>query len=205
MEHYYYLLAVACCFMPFFIGGTWFYLNDTERVPPVIPKTISSPACPVGTGIMIKAYSCDTFFDRGDPLLINLKQVNLYNPELRPKNRMDFWYKDHTAKLMHNGACLAYIARYGYLEDTFWKNVEELNIHPEKDELFQKLIFSIQPTSWDVFVENSPNMLFHFSKKWEALPSIVDIINNDSRFAVVKRTYDFARECGEKEEAKSKT
>ena len=40
---------------------------------------------------------------------------------------------------------------------------------------------------------------FQFGKNYQLLPEIENILNTDSRFSILKRTYEFARECAEKD------
>jgi len=135
-------------------------------------------------------------------LFDNLKKVNLYDPQTRPEDSKDRWFKKHTAELMHDIACVAYIACYGHLENTFWKNIEALNLEPQNDFVFQKLIASVHCTPWGICGQNCSNLLFSFGTRWKLLPCIAHIIETDPRFDSVKTTYEVARRKVETEESK---
>ena len=193
MENY--LLAVICCLLPFIIGGIWFAVHDTERMQLPEPEVIKSPIVPEVEDLMLKCYFYSDFdFNPFSSLLEKLKKVNLYDPKTRPFDHMDEWFKGATPKLMHDGKCLAYIDHYGYLEDTLWKNIKELNLQPQTDVKFQKILVSVHKTDWGIWIKNFNNLLFHYGELYELLPEIENIINSDSRFKYVRQTYNLARE-----------
>jgi hypothetical protein len=143
-----------------------------------------------------KATSADT-------LLAMLKKVNVYNPKTRQPDEMDEWFRKATPLLMHNGNCLLYINNYGYLEDTFWKNVSELNLHPEQDKIFQQLLFSCHYVDiWGCWYNNFNNMLYHFGYNYNILPEIEDRINSDERLKFAKDVYYRAKEYAKKDRKK---
>lgn len=196
MENY--LLAVICCLLPFIIGGIWFAVHDTERMQLPEPEVIKSPIVPEVEGFMLKCYFYSDFdFNPFNSLLEKLKKVNLYDPKTRPFDHMDEWFNGATQKLMHDGKCLAYIDRYGYLEDTLWKNIKELNLQPQTDVKFQKILVSVHKTDWGIWIKNFNNLLFHYGELYELLPEIENIINSDSRFKYVRQTYNLARKYAE--------
>ena len=200
-----YLLAVICCFVPFIIGGIWFARHDTQKVSPIRSVPVSLPVIPGCEDLMLKEYCFDEFssFNRFNSLLAKLKKVNLYNPRTRAADKMDNWFKEATPQLMHDGNCLAYINHYGHIEDSFWLNMANLGLKPEQDRKFQQLLISISKTGWGVWIENFNNLLFHFGKNYQLLPEVENVLNADSRFAIPKQTYEFARECAEREKLKT--
>ena len=197
MENYYFF-AVVFCLLPFVIGGIWRALHDTEPLPKVkSDMNCSSASMLTAEDCVLKSYY---HFDvRRGTLLDKLSMVNLYDPANRPHNYMDDWFKDNTRLLMHDGKCLAHLNYYGHLEDTFWKNIKELNIHPERDKQFQLFLISVHKTSWDVYVKNFDNLLFNYGMQYKLLPEIESIIMNDVRFNSAKNTYLRARYFAEKD------
>ncbi len=199
MEHYY-LLIVICCFLPFILGGIWFARHDCSKIPREIKKSATSPRA---EDEMLKEYYYDEFSTHYNGLLSKLKKVNLYDPRIRIADEMDVWFKTMTRELMHDGNCLAYINHYGHLEDTFWKNIQELNISPEQDEKFQRLIVSVYKTDWGVWIRNFCNLPFNYGQRYKLSPNVEKILNNDSRFQDVKQTYELARGYAERENLKN--
>ncbi len=196
MENYY-LLAVMCCLLPFVLGGFWFAWHDNVSVQQKKNKIAGIQLSPVlsSVGMMYREYSYD-LYDLDvfpDPLLSRLKKVNLYNPAERVPDMMDVWFKKATPKLMHDGKCLAYINHYGHIEDTFWKNVVELNLHPEADKEFQQLVVSCYRTNWGIWHNNFDNLLYHFGKRYSLLPEIEIVLKEDKRLCLAKETYYLAR------------
>ena len=194
MENYY-LLAVICCFSPFIIGGFWFALHDTEQMKREKTEFNSALALPAIEDFMFQEYSYWGFETSNlfNKLLTKLKEVNVYDPRTRLVDGMDIWFKQVTPQLMHDGKCLGYIEHYGYLEDTFWKNIEKCGLHPEQDKRFQQLLISVNKSSWGFLVNNFDNMLFHFGQHFELLPEIENILRTDARFWRPKDVYDLAR------------
>jgi len=204
MEHYY-LFSVICCLLPFIAGGIWFAWHDDEPVHQMTAEAKVFPVSQAAEDLMLKEYYFDEFslFNRFNSLLIKLKEVNLYDPQTRPADKMDDWFKKVTSQLMHDGSCLAYINHYGHLEDSFWLNIANLGLKPEQDRKFQQLLISINKTSWGIWIENFGNLLFHFGKNYQLLPEVESILQADSRFATPKQIYKFARECTEREKLKA--
>lgn len=132
-----------------------------------------------------------------DPLFINLTKVNTLDPQKRPPNKMDKWFYDHTLQLMHSGECLAYINHYGYLEETFWKNIEKSGFNPETDKTFQYLLISVSKYSWGVWLVNFSNLLFHFGMHYQFLHEVKNVLKTDSRLESSKDVYDSAHEFAE--------
>jgi len=204
MEHYY-LLIITCCLLPFITSVLWLARQDETSARQVETEIKISPVSQTTENLMFKEYYFDEFssFNRFNSLLAKLKKVNLYNPRTRAADKMDDWFKEVTPQLMHDGSCLAYINHYGHLEDSFWLNMTNLGLKPEQDRKFQQLLISISKTGWGVWIENFDNLLFHFGKNYQLLPEVESILQADSRFALPKRTYEFARECAEKEKLKA--
>jgi len=200
MGHYYFLLVVIFCLSPFIVSGIWFAWHDNKPLHRVKTEIKAFPLSKTAEDLMFKEYSYDEFklTNRYNNLLAELKKVNLYNPQTRPADKMDVWFKKVTSQLMHDGSCLAYIDHYGWIEDMFWLNIADLGLKPEQDKEFQLLLFSIYKTKFDFWKSNFHNLPFQFGKNYQLLPEIENILNTDSRFSILKRTYEFARECAEK-------
>lgn len=186
----YYFLAVICCLVPFIIGGIWFAMHDLEKSQ--IPTFSSVKVTPQNPEeIMVKGYS---YINHENALLHKLEQVNTYSPDFRTPNTMDHWFKRHTGLLCHDGECLAYINRFGHIEDTFWKNIEELGLKPEENEKFQRLLISISYSKYtEKYHPNFRNLLFNYGKRYKLMPKILKILDNDPRFAHAKETYENGR------------
>jgi len=200
MENYY-SLALLCGVS--LIAAIAIWLSKLQEKKEEKGSAKSSFARHSTTTSLFRDYSYNSFCNQGNLLLSNLKDVCLYDSKTRPINPMDRWYKDNTANLSHDGACLAYINHYGYLEDTFWKNVKELGIDLAKDKSFQRILVSVCKTSLGYYQKNFSNMLFHFARYYTLLPEIDDIIQNDERFAEVKATYNLGRDMSQKERLKA--
>ncbi len=153
----------------------------------------SAPVLEPVKGVMFCKYSYAN--PSGNDLLSNLMKVNLSSPNTRPFDEHDKWFKEATPLLMHDGECLAYLNHYGYIADTFWKNIAELDLHPEEDKEFQQLLVSCYKTEWGgkVWWENFRNLLYIFGGGYRLLPEIENILDTDSRLAEAKDTYDRAR------------
>ena len=199
MENYYFF-AVVFCLLPFVIGGIWRALHDTEPIRLPSPQNAHSLPLLKARDFMLREYYYDTLLHPKvySSLLVNLKKVNKYDPENRAHDRMDDWYKDNTRLLMHNGHCLAYINSFGHLESTFWKNIEELNLKPEQDIDFQRLLVSVHITNWEIWMRNYNNLLFNYSLRYKFLPEIEEILKKDSRFETSRQSYEFAREYAQR-------
>ena len=193
----YYLLAAICCVLLLIAIKIWVVLRARRSVIETKDEENSSMSSLTERDIMLREYDYDPYNTAifPDTLLEMLKKVNRLNPNTRQFDAMDEWFKRATPKLMHNGKCLSYIDHYGHLEDMFWKNVSELNLHPEQDKIFQQLLFSCHYVDilgcWD---NNFNNMLYHFGYNYDILPEIEDRINSDERLKLSKETYYSAQE-----------
>ena len=193
MENYY-VLAFLCS-VAIIVGlAIWFTEREgknAKRVlkPSSVPKIFD--ADPLVK--LVKDYSYDNFTDNNSFLLTKLKKVCLYDPKERTENEMDRWYKKNTSLIMHDGSCIAYIDRYGHLEDTFWKNIKLLGLKIEDDEIFQSLIISVCKTDLGFYHLNFPNMLYHFGYNHKLLPKLEEIVMKDERFASARETYENAQ------------
>jgi hypothetical protein len=143
--------------------------------------------------MMVQQYY---YTDNQTPLRKKLALVDTLDPKKRDINEMDHWFKRNTAQICHNAECLAYINHYGHLEDTFWKNIEDLGLKIEEDEVFQRLLISI---SFHEFTEqyypNFRNLLFSYGKRYRLMPKVLEVLDNDLRFARPRETYEFGRRC----------
>ena len=191
--------------MPFIIGGICFARYDNAPVQRVSSDIKTSPFFPTAEDFMFREYDYDAFelSHSLNSLLSILKKVNFYDPQTRAIDAMDVWFKQATHQLMHEGKCLAYIEHYGHLEDTFWLNMAELNLRPEQDETFQKLLISCYKTSWGIWTRNFSNLLWHFGRNYQLLPEVEKILNTDSRLKDALRTYNSARESSERDKLKA--
>lgn len=191
----YYLLAVICCLTPFIGGGIWFALRcdkESDEKSPV-PSLTSKFSFEDYESIMIHYYSP---YGGNSSLREKLENVNPLASNRRAINAWDHWFRRHTADCYHDGDCLAYINHYGYIEDTFWKNIDELGLKPEKDLKFQLLLISVYYNEYiEQYYKNFSNLLFNFGKHYQLMPEVQNILNNDQRFAQSKKTYEFARKC----------
>ena len=192
MEHYYYLAILGCLLL---IAAGFYWITKDKKLN---QKQLLLFSKPKAENYMVREYAYDSCSNPRNPLLSRLKDVPLYNPQTRPTSNMDIWFKMSTARLAHNGACLAYIEHYGHLEDAFWKNAAELGIKLEEDEKFQYILASVCKTSLGNYCQNFSNMLFHFGCHHKLLPKIENIIFNDLRFIEVKQTYELAQDCSKK-------
>ena len=201
MENYF--IAVLICLLPFVIGGIWYALHDSVSLKLPTPQKTLSPPSPKAKDFMLREYYYDRFSHPKvySSLLVNLKNVNKYDPETREHDKMDDWFRKNTRLLMHNGYCLAYINSYGHLESTFWKNIEELNLHPEQDIVFQKFLVSVHITNWEIWMRNYNNLLFNYSLRYTLLPEIEDVLKKDARFETSLQSYKFAREYANRKAA----
>ncbi len=196
----YYLWAVACCLMPFIGGGVWFALRDNKKPVEKSPSLVSSQPSKSSSEdyerMMIHYYSP---YGDGSLLREKLENVDTLNPRKRIANAWDHWFRHHTADFCHDGECLAHINHYGHIEDSFWKNMKELGINPEQDEVFQRLLISVQYNNYcDRYFRNFSNLLFHFAQHWTLMPKIQQILDTDERFSDAKNTYEFSRHCAVK-------
>ena len=157
-------------------------------------KSSPSPAFQSPEDFMLRRYSycAPEASASSDPLLQNLAKVNKYNPSTRLMDEMDYWFQNATPRLMHRGNCLALINSYGYIEETFWQNIQKLGLNPEKDAFFQKLLISVHNVN-SIWNKNFGNLLFSFGIRYELLPEVEKILREDPRFESAKNTYDLAR------------
>ena len=140
MENYF-LLAAICCFVPVSI---WFVcLMVRKKVKKVQTfRTKENVKPEINKKIIFKEYRYD-FLLPENGLLNSLRKVDVRDPQTRPQEENDVWFKAATPDLMHDGNCLAYIDHYGYLTDTFFQNIKELGLKPEEDLIFQELLISV--------------------------------------------------------------
>ena len=193
----YYLLAAICCVLLLIAIKIWVVLRARRSVIETNDEENSFILSRAERDIMLRKYDYDPYNTAifPDTLLEMLKKVNRLNPNTRQLDAMDEWFKRATPKLMHNGKCLSYIDHYGHLEDMFWKNVSELNLHPEQDKKFQMLLFSCHYVSnFGYWHNNFSNMLFHFGGSYGTLlPEVEEVINKDNRLKAAKGIYYRAR------------
>lgn len=183
MEHYYYLGVAVCCAT--IIIGSIIWVKVCERKRVKYENSASSAYSEKSCGV-VESFSFDKCFNPFNMLLWDLHKVNVYNPRLRKPEENDKWFREHTCRLMHDGACLAYINHYGHLEETFWKNIEELGLKPEEDVKFQCLLISIDSVN---YFPNFPNLLYHYIQHWNLLPNVKSVMDVDSRFENLRTRY----------------
>ena len=203
MENYY-LLAVICCLSPFIVGGILFAFNDHEKVQLTQPNSTFAPVIQGVEDLMLKEYYYSDVLNTHtfNRLLSKLKKVNRYDPTTRRQDEMDICFKQATRDLCHDGVCLAYIDHYGYITDTFFKNLIELDLKPDQDVKFQKLLISTNNKS-GFYAQNYTNLLFIYGRHWTLLPEIENILNTDPRFKEALQTYNFSRQCAERDRLKA--
>lgn len=120
-----------------------------------------------------------------------LKRVNTLDPKKRAQDPFDIWFKINTKLLCHDGACLDHISRYGHIEDTFFKNIAQLNLDVAHDLEFQRLLISISYNSHaGEYYPNFRNLLFTYARHYDLLPEILEVLNTDERFAHAKEVYE---------------
>ena len=193
-----YLTAAIVCLLLVAAARVWCLLRKNNKQQKAETETSGSFDLKEVQSFMLKEYSC--YSSSKDPLFCHLLKVNRYNPETRPADSMDRWFEEATPQLMHSDSCLAYINHYGYIEDTFWKNIRKLGLHPEQDVKFQRLLISVyRLKTFGIWTENFCNLLFHFGAHYRLLPELEQILINDSRFADAKQTYELARKHSEEE------
>jgi len=203
----YYLPVVIIGLMLICIGAV-FLIKRRKKKPSleqVQPKKLTYPRRKNKS--LVRYYSYDSNSNSFNSLLMKLKDVSLYEPHMRPTNEMDRWFKENTHSISHNGSCLSYLNKYRVLHMTFWKNVKELGLKPDKDEKFQRLLISVYPQSGGLYCENFRYLLFHYAKQYKLLPQVEEILKTDSRFKDPLVTYQFARKNAEinQQEALKKT
>ena len=134
-----------------------------------------------------------TYFVSGkisDPWMNKLYQMDKTDPAKRACNWYDEWFERNVEYFADKGRYLAYINKYGWLEDKFWECIKE----PDKNLKLQKLLISVYPLrDFGLYAENFSNMLFHYAQKYQFAPEQQKIIDSDERFAAVKRTCEIAR------------
>ncbi len=134
MENYYLLVAI-CCLLPFIIGGIIFGSKDKKMEQSPKLRMSSAQVSQKPEDLMFCEYRSDVI---GNHLLQKLKKH--YDD--------DAWFLEATPQLMHDGDCLAYINDYLNLKIRFWENIQKLGIHADRDEHFQRLVFSVYPPKY---------------------------------------------------------
>ena len=187
MEHYYYLGAAVCCAT--IIIGSLIWLKMQEKKQAKLENSPSS-ASSEKLCVIVKSFSFEKCLNPCNMLLWELHKVNVYDPRLHKSDAMDEWFREHTQRLMHDGACLAYINHYGHLEDAFWRNIEELGLKPEEDVKFQCLLISI---SYGNLYPNFPNLFYHYIEHREFLPKVKLVMDVDARFEKLRTIYALSK------------
>lgn len=136
MENYYLLVAI-CCLLPFIVGGIIFGSKDKKMEQSPKPRMSSAPVRQKLEDLMFREYSYP-LGETGNRLLRKLKE----------HCDDDAWFLEATPQLMHDGDCLAYINDYEKLRIRFWENIQKLGIHADRDEHFQRLVFSVYPPKY---------------------------------------------------------
>lgn len=144
MENYYLLVAI-CCLLPFIVGGIIFGSKDKKMEQSPKLRMSSAQVSKKPEDLMFREYSSDVF---GNHLLQKLKK----------HCDDDAWFLEATPQLMHDGDCLAYINEHKHLAAMFWENIQKLRIYADRDERFQRLVFSIHQT---ITGRWTPNFLIH--------------------------------------------
>jgi hypothetical protein len=134
MENYYLLVAI-CCLLPFIVGGIIFGSKDKKMEQSPKLRISSAQVGQKPEDLMFREYSSDVI---GNHLLKKLKK----------HCDDDAWFLEATPQLMHDGDCLAYINDYEKLRTRFWENIQKLRIYADRDERFQRLVFSIYQTKY---------------------------------------------------------
>ena len=136
MENYYLLVAI-CCLLPFIVGGIIFGSKDKKMEQSPKLRMSSAPVSQKMEDLMFREYSYP-LGETGNRLLRKLKE----------HCDDDAWFLEATPQLMHDGDCLAYINENKHLEAMFWENIQKLRIYADRDERFQRLVFSIYQTKY---------------------------------------------------------
>lgn len=189
MEHYYYLGAAVCCAT--IIIGSIIWLKIREKKQAEL-ENLSSSALSEKQGVVVQCFSFERCLNPFNMLLWKLHRVNVYEPKLRAPEAMDIWFRENTRRLMHDGACLAYIDYYGHLENVFWKNIEELGLKPEQDVKFQCLLISIDSEN---YFPNFSGLLRYYINHWDLLPEVKLIMDVDARFENLRTMYTLSKKC----------
>ncbi len=159
MENYYLLVAI-CCLLPFIVGGIIFGSKDKKMEQSPKLRISSAQVGQKPEDLMFREYSSDVF---GNHLL---KKLIMYCDD-------DAWFLEATPQLMHDGDCLAYINEHEHLEAMFWENIQKLRIYADRDERFQRLVFSIHQTKYGWEPNFLPSYLcifgHIFAKDFEAM------------------------------------
>ncbi|MBO4293903.1 MAG: hypothetical protein J5896_00480 [Alphaproteobacteria bacterium] len=120
-----------------------------------------------------------------------LEHVNQYDPKKRTQDLWDVWFRNNTKNLCHDGACLDHINRLGHIGDTFFKNIERLNVDVAHDLEFQRLLISVSYNAYArTYYTNFNNLLFVYAEHYDFLPEILEVLNTDERFAHAKEVYE---------------
>ena len=147
MENYYLLVAI-CCLLPFIVGGIIFGSKDKKMEQSPKLRMSSAPVSQKMEDLMFREYSYP-LGETGNRLLRKLKE----------HCDDDAWFLEATPQLMHDGDCLAYINDYEKLRTRFWENIQKLGIHADRDERFQRLVFSVYQSKYGLEHNWEPNFL----------------------------------------------
>lgn len=200
MEHYYSLVILICPIL-IIAGAVWFVRFKDGKVALIKTKLKSLFVRRTADDSLFKEYSKQDYSESS--LLTKLRELSIRNPHNCHVNSMEGWFKENAKKMTHDGACLAYIEHYRYLEELFWKNIEETDVKIDQDEKFQRILISVCQTTPGVYTQNFSKMLFHFGMKHHLLPELEALIQNDPRFKDPKHTYELAHECVEIKKSKN--
>ena len=140
--------------------------------------------------LLIKEYSIYqlSLRKKANNLLEQLMEVDCTSKDVLEK---DNWFRANTLNFMRDGECLTFINHYKNVLEIFFKNMEILEIRPEKDEMFQSLIVSISSANEGA---NFSNLLYCYATRWSLLPEIETQLMEDVSFLAVKHMYLYARD-----------
>ena len=189
MLYHYCFWVVLCCLVLFISLGIYCFLRYRRK-----PKVKTEPINPFDDSFLIQDY-WEFDLEHSNRLLEQLENVRCTNPRERTPDCWDVWFKKSTEAFFHDAQCLARIQHFGYLEDLFWENIDELGLTPQDDEIFQCLIISVSSSEWHR--SNYQNLLYHFAKRYELLPQVKERLENDPRLARSRETYEHGRQNAE--------
>jgi len=172
MENYYLLVAI-CCLLPFIVGGIIFGSKDKKMEQSPKLRMSSAQVGQKPEDLMFREYSSDVF---GNHLLQKLKK----------HCDDDAWFLEATPQLMHDGDCLAYINEHEHLAAMFWENIQKLRIHADRDERFQRLVFSIHRTSTGRWTPNFITYRGDFRYPADIFDDIIEEMQYDDCFPTSK-------------------
>ena len=117
-----------------------------------------------------------------------LKKINKMNPEERPADANDQWFKENVDLLAKDKNALAYIEDYRFLQKTMIPLLE----NPLDPDL-QKLLVSVYYDEDWGYQPNFPNLLTNYLHIHDLLPQIKSIITTNGCFKQVLQIYKKVR------------